>query len=258
MNILPKTTLLIAGFIAWCHTSLYAQYFDPEFLLQDPVLKGAPLISTEYEYVPGKEPVLIGIYSFRYRAVGAALHKSYYSSKDGRYLWDFGMNKHEDSLGRLVFQEFYDHTQLNPPLTYEVTYGYDQQNRQIEARGIDPNKRHDSFMVSSTYDTWSGVREDSWYINGRKQDHVRFAFDKAGRVISEEHRDSAYKMVRLIDRTYNDRGDLESVRKVAAGSKTEIRTYRYQYYDKAGNWLWQTEYDEAGKPIRMIQRLIEY
>jgi len=61
--------------------------------------------------------------------------------------------------------------------------------------------------------------------------------------------------------TLNDKGDPseESTTTVTKDTaKTEKFTYKYDNYDDKGNWTQRTNYNEKGKPVKVIKRTITY
>jgi hypothetical protein len=41
-------------------------------------------------------------------------------------------------------------------------------------------------------------------------------------------------------------------------TKNTVITYKYDSWDKQGNWIQQTSYNEKGKPIKIVKRVITY
>lgn len=80
-------------------------------------------------------------------------------------------------------------------------------------------------------------------------------------IVSSTMKDSLGNVKNSSTYKYNDKGEQTEVSRTTVtkdSTTTKVTTYTYDAHDDMGNWTQRTEYDDKGKPVKIVKRTYEY
>ncbi|MDD2530795.1 MAG: hypothetical protein PHN41_06145 [Bacteroidales bacterium] len=140
----------------------------------------------------------------------------------------------------------------------KTQYIYDNQNNNIETSALKSNGERGTRYLYK-YDSLNNKTEAIQYNSkGDLVSTIKYEYNPA----KDEYRYVSYLPTNEIEwiRTYKSDSKGNKVVEYKYNSKGELKDkFSWQYvYDKNNNWTKQTEYNEDGKIVRIIQRKIVY
>lgn len=137
----------------------------------------------------------------------------------------------------------------------------DENNKYILAEELDSTGK-----VSNYYTDIS--QNDYAQVMGWKQYDKDSVFRQQGEntfdsslITSSTIKDSLGNVKNSSTYKYNDKGEQTEASRTNVtkdSTTTKVTTYTYDAHDDMGNWTQRTEYDDKGKPVKIVKRTYEY
>lgn len=137
----------------------------------------------------------------------------------------------------------------------------DDKGQYILAQAFDSTGKLDKYYTNITQNeygqvlTWKEYDKDSVF---RQEGETKYE-DK--RQVAFTLKDSVGKVKSSSAMKYNEKGEQVEVSRTNVtkdSTTTKVTTYTYDAHDEQGNWTQRTEYDDKGKPKKVVKRVYSY
>jgi len=152
-------------------------------------------------------------------------------------------------------------TKADGKQTFRLTTDLDKDGKYITATTYDSTGKMDSYYKNITENEYGEVLTATQYkIDSTLKSSFTSNFQEAN-YTGGVSKDSAGKETFRSTIKLNEKGDPAeetTVNVMKDTTKTETVSYKYDSYDKNGNWTQRTTYNDKGKPVKIVKRTIIY
>ncbi len=142
-----------------------------------------------------------------------------------------------------------------------LTVDYDSIGKPLVAKGYDSSGKLETYYADVNTNQFNQV---TTYKGYHPDSTLKLSYENMYDSVyytGSESKDSVGKVTYSSKTKLNDKKDPEEQKEttVSKDSTTDkVTTFKYTAWDSHGNWTDQTQYNEKGKPIKLVKRIIEY
>jgi len=152
-------------------------------------------------------------------------------------------------------------TMTNNKKTSSMTVEIDKDDKYSVAKTFDSADKMDSYYDGITTNEFGQVTSATQHNpDSTLKGSFTSKYEKQF-FIGTESKDSTGKVTYASNVKLNDKNDQDQLTETTTNkdsTKTTVTTFKYDGWDDQGNWTQQTTYNDKGKPVKIIKRIITY